>query len=187
MKQALTTGDIAKFCGVNLRTVIRWIDQGKLNAYKLPGRGDNRVQRTDFLAFLTRNDMPVPQELVERGNRVLIVEDESAMASAIQRVLRPAGYETEVASDGFQAGALLGTFKPAVLTLDLNLPGLPGMDVLRFVRNNDALRDTRILVVSAKAQAALDDALACGADAALAKPFDNGELLDCVNRLCHRN
>ena len=62
-KQALTTGEVAKYCGVNFRTVIRWIERGHLDAYKLPGRGDNRIPVESFVDFLNNNNMPVPEEL----------------------------------------------------------------------------------------------------------------------------
>ena len=41
--KTLTSGEIASYCDVNLRTVIRWIESGKLKGFKLPGRGNNRV------------------------------------------------------------------------------------------------------------------------------------------------
>ena len=53
--KTLTTGDIAQYCDVNLRTVIRWIDNGSLKGYKLPGGGNNRVTVKDFVAFLNEN------------------------------------------------------------------------------------------------------------------------------------
>jgi excisionase family DNA binding protein len=182
-KRVLTTGDIAKYCGVNFRTVIRWIERGHLKAHQLPGRGDNRVEVRDFLAFLRSHDMPIPEEFLDRSRRVLIVEDDPAMSAAIQRTLKRAGFETRVASDGFRAGTLLGTFLPGVMTLDLRMPGIPGLDVLKFVRLAERLRDIRILVVSAMPRKELDEALAAGADDVLEKPFRNPELLEKVTRL----
>ena len=61
--ETLTTGEIARYCGVNFRTVIRWIKRGHLRAYQLPGRGDNRVELEDFLEFLREHRMPIPEEL----------------------------------------------------------------------------------------------------------------------------
>ncbi|MEW6756496.1 MAG: response regulator [Candidatus Latescibacterota bacterium] len=182
-KRSLTTGEIAKYCGVNFRTVIRWIKKGHLKAFQLPGRGDNRVMVKDFLDFLKRHQMPVPEEFQETDHRVLIVEDDPSMARNIQRVLRRAGFETEVAHDGFSAGALSQTFLPAVITLDLRMPGLGGLDVIEFVRSTKTLEDTKILVVSAMPEADLQKALAAGADAVLEKPFRNEELVEKVARL----
>jgi excisionase family DNA binding protein len=182
-KRTLTTGEIAKYCGVNFRTVIRWIERGHLKAHQLPGRGDNRVEVRDFLAFLRAHEMPIPEEFLDRSRRVLVVEDDAAMAAAIQRTLRRAGFETQIASDGFRAGTLLGTYLPGVMTLDLRMPGIPGLDVLKFVRLAERLKDIRILVVSAMPRKELDEALAAGADDVLEKPFRNQDLVEKVARL----
>jgi excisionase family DNA binding protein len=61
-KRTLTTGEIAQYCGVNFRTVIRWIKRGYLDAFQLPGRGDNRIEVEDFLVFLKKNNIPIPKE-----------------------------------------------------------------------------------------------------------------------------
>ena len=182
-KQVLTTGEIAKYCGVNFRTVIRWIERGQLKAYQLPGRGDNRVAIQDFLDFLAEHKMPIPDEFAEHRRRVLIVEDEPHMSKSIQRVLQREGYETLVASDGFRAGTLLGTFAPSVMTLDLKISGLSGLDVLTFVRSTQGLENVKILVVSAMPKEDLEQALAAGADDMLQKPFTNDELLEKIVQL----
>ena len=62
-KRILTTGEIAEYCGVNFRTVIRWIKRGHLEAYQLPGRGDNRIKVEDFIHFLDEHKMPIPDDL----------------------------------------------------------------------------------------------------------------------------
>ena len=176
--RVLTTGQIAGYCGVNFRTVIRWIERGHLKAYKLPGRGDNRVPLQEFLGFLRTHGIPIPGEFQDRSSpRVLVVDDDASAASAIRRVLRRAGLDTMIASDGFVAGALLESFSPDLMTLDLMMPGVHGMEVLRFVRGADHLKHTKIVVVSAMPGEELVRALEAGADDVLQKPFDNRELL----------
>lgn len=182
-RRSLTTGEIAKYCGVNFRTVIRWIERGRLNAYKLPGRGDNRVLIPDFLTFLREHKMPIPEELQDNPRRVLIVDDDLAMAKTMRRTLNRNGFETLVASNGFQAGAWLGTFAPAIMTLDLKMPGLSGYEVLRLIRGMPETGSLKILVVSALSRDELDKALEAGADDVLAKPFRNEVLVDMVSRL----
>lgn len=88
-KRALTTGEIAKFCGVNFRTVIRWIEKGYMSAYKLPGRGDNRVTIDEFLRFLESNNMPVPDSLLpKKGSLVKETKAETANnADVKQKIL----------------------------------------------------------------------------------------------------
>ena len=175
--RSLTTGEIADYCGVNLRTVIRWIEKGYLPAYKLPGRGNNRVRLVDFLSFIDRHGMPMPEALRGYGNRVLVVEDDPPMAESIARVLRASGYEVRVALDGFQAGDALRAFLPALMTLDLRMPGLDGFQVLDYVRQDPELARLKVLILSALPEERLRQAVAAGADDALAKPFDAAELV----------
>lgn len=182
--KTLTTGDIAKMCDVNLRTVIRWIDRGALKGFKLPGRGNNRVKVEDFIRFLQEHEMPVPAELeAEHNRRVLIIDDEAAVARSIARILRSAGYEIETAQDGFQGGSLLMKYQPALVTLDLRMPGISGYDVLKFIRSNPETAQIKVIVISALDPLALQRAVDEGADAVLSKPFDNRELTDLVEQL----
>ncbi|TNE47296.1 MAG: response regulator [Deltaproteobacteria bacterium] len=186
-RNVFTTGDIAKFCGVHFRTVIRWIEKGYLEAYQLPGRGDNRVRREALIAFLEGNKMPIPKELQDEGEdsqpKVLIVEDDLRAASSMERALKRAGFETAKAENGFAAGLLLTEFSPTVITLDLNMPGLGGKEVIQLVRSSEKDKATKILVVSAMGEDELQSALEVGADDILAKPFRNKELVDKVRSL----
>ncbi|MBB6521162.1 response regulator [Pseudoteredinibacter isoporae] len=183
--RVLTTGEAAKYCGVNFRTVIRWIERGRLEAYKLPGRGDHRIRLEDFIHFLKSNDMPVPEELCPEvsSSKVLVVEDQLEMASAMRRVLRRAGYEVEVAADGFAAGLMLAQCQPAVMTLDIKMPGMDGYEVLKTMREQAVYKNVKVLVVSAETPAGMQKALEFGANDVLSKPFDNDELLDKVATL----
>ncbi len=186
-KQSLTTGQMAVFCGVNHRTVLRWIKAGYLHAYQLPGgRGDNRVPVQECVEFMREHDIPVPPDLAKASepNRILVVEDDKAMAAYMVQLLKKSDNITvEVANDGFQAGAMMGTFQPKLLILDLGIPGLNGHEVLRFVRADKRFADLRILIVSGMPRRELEKALDSGADDALAKPFTNEEFVKRVSAL----
>lgn len=185
--KSLTTGDIAKYCDVNLRTVIRWIERGSLKAYKLPGRGNNRILLEDFLTFLDAHNMPVPEEFSGNNTNILICDDELPFARSIQRQLNMAGYTTLIAQDGFQAGMLLSSYMPKLMTLDLSMPGLNGFDVLRIVKQQKDLENVKILVISALPEAELERAKEAGADAYLAKPYEQDVLLKTVRSLIGDN
>lgn len=176
--EALTTGQAAKLCGVNFRTVARWIDRGLLPAYQLPGtRGDRRVRVADLRRFMHAHDIPDPWAMPAGARRALVVDDEPAMARAIERVLRQAGYETALAAGGFEAGAMLFSFQPHVMTLDLRMPGMDGIEVLQFLRRTPPPVPLKVVVVSADSEERLQQARALGAHAVLAKPFSNEALL----------
>lgn len=182
-KRNLTTGDIAKLCGVNFRTVIRWIQRGHLKAFQLPGRGDNRVQVSDFLQFLRDNNMPVPEELRPNTRHVLIVEDDEKAAKAMERALKRAGFEASVASDGFAAGTMASSLQPAVMTINPKMAGLGGNDVIRSIRQNPELAQMRMLVISDLTEEEFARLREDGADDALLKPFKNPDLVAKINEL----
>ncbi len=181
-KSALTTGEISKYCGVHFRTVIRWIERGELRAYKLPGRGDNRVMVPDFLDFLQRHAMPVPEEFQSAGRKVLIAESDDSRAASLSTSLQKLGYETEIAADGFRTGLLLETFQPALLVLNLDLPGMNGFEVLKFIRDASSRPDVMILALATPGDA-LDEARERGADAVLTQPLAEDKLIKTIENM----
>lgn len=183
MNTSLSTGQIAQYCGVHLRTVIRWIEQGHLKGYKLPGRGNNRVLKNEFIDFLTKQNMPIPEALSPNKKTVLIVDDDEKMANAISRVLRRDGWNTIHASDGFQAGLAMVKHTINLITLDLMMPNINGFDVLETLANDEQLRKIPILVISASDDKDLKKSLTLGAKDYLKKPFDNTKLLSTANQL----
>jgi excisionase family DNA binding protein len=183
MPQILTSTEAARLCGVSFRTVIRWIERGELRAYRLPGRGDYRVQFGELRRFMGEHDMPLPVETGGGVRRVLVVDDDPGMLAALNRVLQLDGFETALAADGFGAGALLHQFKPGLMTLDLAMPGMDGLAVLLFLKERPPPFDFKVLVISGDSEERLRQALALGAHGVLRKPFDNAELLAAVHRL----
>lgn len=184
MADVLTSSEAARLCGVSFRTVIRWIERGQLQAYKLPGRGDHRITMAELRRFMHANAIPEPTEMqLDMPRRVLIAEDDANMARAIARTLKQDGFETAIAADGFQAGLLLHSYKPGVMTLDIRMPGLDGFGVLGFLRENPLPFPCKVLMVSGETPAVLHAALTRGANGVLAKPFSNEDLLAAVHAL----
>jgi len=117
--------------------------------------------------------------------KILIIEDEKLLADALKTLLERKGFSVEVAYDGHtgQEYALLGVYD--LLILDVMMPQLNGYQVARQVRASRCA--TPILMLTAKT--ALEDrieGLNAGADYYLTKPFDNRELLACINALLRR-
>ncbi len=117
--------------------------------------------------------------------RILIVDDDQAVNSAIQRALRLEGYTVETASTGSAGLESLALSPPDAMVLDLQLPDIDGLEVCRRLRS--AGDDTPVLMLTARD--ALDDrvlGLDAGADDYLVKPFALAELLARLRALLRR-
>ncbi len=118
--------------------------------------------------------------------RVLIVEDDRTVSDVVQAYLSHAGLEPRVVADGMEGLEAWRTWKPDLVVLDLMLPTLDGLEVLRRVRT-DGDR-TPVVVLSARGDS--EDrvlGLEVGADDYLAKPFSPRELLLRVQGLLRRD
>jgi DNA-binding response OmpR family regulator len=116
---------------------------------------------------------------------VLVVEDDPCLRTALAEVLAQDGFDVSSASNGFTGLRLAAIHHPRVMLLDLVLPELSGLDVLRELRSQPATRDIRVIVVTGQTSASAA-ACAAGADLFFEKPFDINELLSAVHRTVHR-
>jgi excisionase family DNA binding protein len=141
-----TTFQIAKICSVTIPTVISWIEQGKLPAYKTLG-GHRRVKKEDLIAFLKENNIPLDREL-ESKYRILVVDDEKNVIESVIAMLENLGVDLEIdtASDGFEAGMKIIQFPPDLVILDAIMPGADGDRVVQLIRNTKPLKNIKILV-----------------------------------------
>jgi DNA-binding response OmpR family regulator len=135
---------------------------------------------------VTSQGAPSTAEPARRG-LVLVVDDTPAIRELIRVNLQLEQLTVVSADAGEVALDIAAQIRPQVITLDLRLPGLDGLEVLTRLRADPVTADAGILVVSASAQLGdREQALAAGADAFLAKPFDPSALVAEVLRLLDR-
>ena len=117
--------------------------------------------------------------------RLLLVEDEPSLRESVARKLHRAGYETDDCGDGETALEMLAAERYDLVLLDLNLPRVDGMTVLRTLRKTDL--ETPVLILSARSEIADKvEGLDAGANDYLAKPFHLAELEARVRSLTRR-
>ncbi len=116
--------------------------------------------------------------------RILVVDDDPMVATTIQRVLRPEGYQVDVALGGQEAIDRVKERRPDLVVLDVMMPGVDGFEVCRRLRAEDKLP---ILLLTARGGTAdRVRGLDTGADDYLVKPFAYAELLARVRALLRR-
>jgi len=120
--------------------------------------------------------------------RVLVVEDEQDLREVLEYNLGQAGHRVKTASSGAEALRLAPELKPELVLLDLMLPDLSGTEVCRALRKDPQLKDTRIIMVTAKSEE-IDRVVGfeLGADDYVAKPFSVRELLLRVQAVLRRS
>lgn len=120
----------------------------------------------------------------EAGKSILVVDDEVQLLRAVGSVLAQRGYEMVPATTGEEAIEYAATHSPDAVILDLELPGVSGLEVCRVIREYS---DVPILVLSVRDnEADKIAALDLGADDYLTKPFSSGELLARIRAMMRR-
>ena len=115
--------------------------------------------------------------------RILIVEDEPNIAESLSFILTRADFDVDTVADGAEALDRLRRQSFSALILDIMLPGMNGLDVLRAVRADRATAALPVIVLTAKGQANdRKTAEAIGASAFITKPFSNADIVDRVSR-----
>jgi two-component system, cell cycle response regulator DivK len=121
------------------------------------------------------------------GERILVVEDNELNMKLFHDVLQATGYRLLKACTGEEAIELAESHVPALVLMDVQLPGISGVETLARLRRSERTASVRVLALTAQAMHG-DPArfLEAGFDGYLAKPVDITELLRTVEELCRR-
>lgn len=177
-KQSFSTSEVAKYCHVTADTIRKWAEAGRINVFKTPG-GHRRIRREELISFLRENNIPLHDDLSNDGVKILLVDDDKTVLAVISRFLEhsEANFEVATASDGFEAGHLVGTFGPKVVFLDIRLPGINGTDVCRQIKGSADSADTHVIAMTAFFDEEISrEIMNLGAATCLKKPFTPDDL-----------
>jgi two-component system cell cycle response regulator DivK len=121
------------------------------------------------------------------GERVLVVEDNDKNMKLFRDVLQATGYSMLEATTGEEAIELSLSQAPALVLMDVQLPGIDGVEALERLRQNERTASIPVLALTAQAMSGdRERFLEAGFDGYLAKPVDVGELIEAVREHCDR-
>jgi two-component system cell cycle response regulator DivK len=104
---------------------------------------------------------------------ILVVDDNADNRDLTQILLECEGFEVRMAEDAAQALGMLGSYRPNLILMDVQLPGIDGLELTRRLRQDPALRGVIIVALSAYAMAAeKENARAAGCDGYITKPIN---------------
>ena len=172
MKKVFTTTKVGKFCGVTQQTVIKWVDSGLLEGFRLPNSKDRRVTETTLLKFMKKHSIPTEALEDKLKTRVLVVDDEDTVGEFFEAVFQDEkSVALRVVTRGFDAG-IVGDWRPDVIFLDIMLPDIDGRRVCELIRQSAGGRRIAIVGISGYASSLdIKELERSGFDNFLPKPF----------------
>jgi len=172
----------AELLMVSSNTLRHWTQQGLLKAVITAG-GHRRFKREEVERFLHERNANDIEKL-----KVLIVDDDPNFSQYLKDVLNtnPQVEATDIAHNGFDAGAKIHSFHPNVVLLDLIMPDLDGFAVCRQIKNAPETSSIRIIAMTGEhTDENVQEIISSGAETCLAKPFKSKVLFDAM-KLTHK-
>ena len=115
---------------------------------------------------------------------ILIADDEPNILISLEFLMKREGYEVHLARDGQEALEMMRSQRPRLVLLDVMMPRKSGFEVCQELRNDDTLRGTKVLMLTAKGRETdIVKGMAMGADAYVTKPFSTRDLVQKVREL----
>lgn len=174
VKDTYSTHDVAKICCVTPTTVIRWIEDGLIPAFKTVG-GHRRVRREDLEKVCRERSIPFNVPTGTEVGRILVIDDEPVVLELVRDVVKELNHQFEVAvaKDAFDAGRLVVSFRPQLIFLDLMMPGVDGFEVCARLKRDPATTNTEVIAITGYyTDANMERIINAGAAACLKKPLD---------------
>jgi len=175
-KQArlLTVTEVADLLHVHSNTVRLWCDQGMIPSYRIGTRGDRRFRSEDIDNFLSTWQKKIGE------SAVLIVDDEDEVRTLLYEVVTGKGYKAIAVENGERALEELKKHEFNLIFLDLVLPGLSGVEVLRHVKASEM--EPVVAVITGYGNTLISiEAMNLGPTFFIRKPFEMNDILNILD------
>ena len=188
-RKPLTAGEAARICNVCRKTLLNWIYDGGLKAFRTYG-GQHRIWPADLKDFLDASGMDVPFVSMDvRSAHVVIIDDNRTYSTMLSNLITDEfpGVEAAIAGTGHEGLVLIGELQPRLVVLDVEMPGMNGIETLSLLSKRKKDHPMNILVLSGYLDSyTKHQALTLGADCALDKLTDINFVLRAVAGLIGR-
>ena len=123
-------------------------------------------------------------QVPEKTAKILIVDDEPHIITALEFLMQQQGFEIAKAYNGEEALGILDSFHPDVVVLDVMMPGMDGFELAKMIRTKPQFEDSRIIFLTAKGtDEDKEKGYVNGGDVYIPKPFDNNHLITTINEV----
>jgi|CXWL01.1.fsa_nt_gi excisionase family DNA binding protein len=177
----LTSHEVGALLQINPSSVVKWVNDGLLPAYRTPG-GHRRIKPSDLISFLRENGMYVPSRLRPVGPmKVLLVDDDNAFLASFGRAMKEFKNQVELqgVDSGIEALLRLGSSEFDAIVLDVNMPEMSGLQVCKRIKAHAATKFVTVVMCTGEYSRELEKkVLALGAKALLAKPLSPSAVVE---------
>lgn len=185
------TNEAAKYLGVSRSSLTNWVKQGLIGGGATPG-GHYRFTAEELDTFadkrgLTKNSDFNPSSAHEAGSvsKLLVIDDDEPFREFIKDALEAfKSYELKEASDGMKGALIIGSWKPDLVILDIRMPNMDGVELLKLIRENPETADINVIIASAHLSPELkSDLEKLHADIVMEKPVRLAKLVGAIQKL----
>jgi len=177
----------AKYCAISRWTLWKLVKTGELKASRTSG-GHYRILKKDLESFVFEKEIYPLSNNHSSSKKVLIVDNDPQILDMLKKMLSRNEFQTEVASDGFEAGIKVMEFKPGLVLLDLFMPWMDGFEVCRRLKENSSTSYIKILAITGHdTEENRERIIKAGADGYLKKPVGKNKLLQSILDLLNKS
>lgn len=176
----LSSHEVGSLLQMDASSVVKWVNSGLLPAYRTPG-GHRRVRVSELIQFLRAKGMFVPAELVGHSLKTLVVDDDAQLLASLTRAARnhSEAITLQTRQSGIEALVAIGSWRPDVVVLDVQMPEMDGIEVCRRLKQQTETRNIEVLMMTGAYSKDVEKAcLEAGAKAVLVKPVTMSRLIE---------
>lgn len=182
IKEVITITKAAEYLNVHINTLRNWIKKKQVRVINTPG-GHYRMLKSDLVELMKRYNFPIPPKLITNKYIIYLIDDDENIIKVYKQFFkRYQEYELYTFNNGFDALFKIESIKPNLILLDIFMPKMNGLEFARKVKENEELKNVKIIAISSD-KAAQEGAMLSRIDDFYFKGDDLTFLLKKVNKV----